>query len=71
MSNIDTGGLAFPATVEDGCNIGCPDMTLRDYFAARAMNAYCSDPGWRVDMTAKETAIAAYRMADAMLEARK
>jgi hypothetical protein len=45
-------------------------MTLRDYFAAKAMQALLSDPDWRQDMDFKETAYAAYKQADAMLKAR-
>lgn len=45
-------------------------MTLRDYFAAKAMNSLISDPDWRSDMVWHETAYAAYQMADAMMEAR-
>ena len=45
-------------------------MSLRDYFAARAMQAFLSDPEWRQEMDLNETAFAAYRMADAMLKAR-
>jgi hypothetical protein len=43
-------------------------MTLRDYFAAKAMQAYMSDPNmtWADSEIARE----AYVMADAMLEAR-
>ena len=46
-------------------------MTLRDYFAAKAMQAFCSDPDWRQDMMPDETARAAYTMADAMMKARE
>ena len=46
-------------------------MTLRDYFAAKAMQALLSDTDWRLDMDIKDTAKAAYMTADAMLEARK
>lgn len=46
-------------------------MTLRDYFAARAMQAFLSDPGWRQDMDFEDTAHAAYLMADAMMKARE
>jgi len=46
-------------------------MTLRDYFAAKAMNSLISDPDWRSDMVWHETAYAAYHMADAMLKARQ
>jgi hypothetical protein len=46
-------------------------MTLRDYFAAKAMQGYCSDPDWRQDMTPTDTAFAAYTQADAMMVARE
>jgi hypothetical protein len=45
-------------------------MTLRDYFAAKAMQALCADPDWRQDMLPNETASAAYSLADKMMEAR-
>ena len=45
-------------------------MSLRDYMAAKAMQAFLSDPEWRQEMDLNETAFAAYRMADAMLKAR-
>jgi hypothetical protein len=50
--------------------IGETGMTLRDYFAAKAMNSLISDPDWRSDMVWHETAYAAYQMADAMMKAR-
>ena len=46
-------------------------MTLRDYFAAKAMQGLLSDPDWRQDMDFEETAHAAYKQADAMLKARE
>jgi hypothetical protein len=46
-------------------------MTLRDYFAAKAMAAYASSADWRIDMGPDETAFAAYKQADAMLKARE
>jgi len=46
-------------------------MSLRDYMAAKAMQAFLSDPEWRQEMDLNETAFAAYRMADAMLKARE
>lgn len=45
-------------------------MTLRDYFAAKAMQALLSDADWRQDMVFIDTAYAAYNQADAMLKAR-
>jgi hypothetical protein len=45
-------------------------ITMRDYFAARAMQALLSDPDWRQDMDIKDTALAAYKTADAMMKER-
>lgn len=70
MSN-NTGGSAFPMSGFDTRH-GQPiqavyqhGMTLRDYFAAKAMQALIHKNYF--DVAAKE----AYQMADAMLEARK
>lgn len=57
---------AFPSDY-----FGESGMTLRDYFAAKALNAYLSDIEWRYDTTVVEAAEAAYQMADAMLKARE
>jgi hypothetical protein len=46
-------------------------MTLRDYFAAKAMQGLLADPDWRMDMDFNETAFAAYQQADEMLKARE
>jgi hypothetical protein len=46
-------------------------ITMRDYFAARAMQALLSDPDWRQDMDIKDTALAAYKTADAMMKERE
>ena len=64
MSNTKTGGPAFPTgTAFQG-------MTLRDYFAAKAMQGICaSDPG--TYMTNDRIAAEAYDLADAMLKARE
>jgi len=45
-------------------------MTLRDYFAAKAMQSYLLDKD-RDSFTFEQWANAAYEMADAMLEARE
>ena len=73
MSNTNTGGYAFPAEndAEKEYNWINKGMTLRDYFAAKAMQGFASDPDWRVDMGPEETARAAYTQADAMLKARE
>ena len=55
---------------ETGGRLAASEITARDAFAMRAMQAYCSDPEWRLDMTNDATARSAYSMADAMLKAR-
>jgi hypothetical protein len=45
-------------------------MTLRDYFAAKAMQAILSDGSWH-GHTCKTAALESYEMADAMLKARE
>jgi hypothetical protein len=65
---IHTGGPAFPGTNEYGSvYVG---MTLRDYFAAKAMQGLVENANWR-GMPEDALAKAAYNMADAMLEVRK
>lgn len=79
--NIETGGPAFPVQYSneaDGPTV-MPHvgMTLRDYFAARAMTAcyaeYCAhanvqgyEEDWKMGV-----ALDSYEMADAMLKARE
>jgi hypothetical protein len=65
----DTGGPAFPCHpgIENSLYDG---MTLRDYFAAKAMQGICaSGPAseWSNDRLSAE----AYDLADEMLKARK
>jgi len=59
------GGTAFPAETTLGYEEG---MTLRDYFAAKAMLGLVSDPDLVIDST--QVAQLAYVYADAMLKAR-
>lgn len=85
MSEKNTGGPAFGQVVELRCVRVDPTgaeqwepalaqggMTLRDYFAAKAMQALLPtvtefpDEHWRVGV-----ALDAYQMADAMLKARE
>lgn len=76
---IDTGGPAFPASIaadagewRTGCEFGLDGMSLRDYFAAMAMQAYFADrivSNWATH--APVAATAAYILADAMLAERK
>lgn len=78
MSNKNDGGYAFPmeatdATARRDCNQG---MTLRDYFAAKALPdliaGYSKNQGSGpyLDASPDEIAYWAYRYADAMLKAR-
>ena len=60
----DTGGPAFPAINHHGHKL--EGMTLRDYFAAKAMQGFIPDGGTNV----QEIAQASYIVADAMLKAR-
>ena len=67
--NKETGGPAFPAQFFDDRAIG---MTLRDYFAAKAMQAILSTmaQGIRptdIGLMAADT----YQIADEMLKARE
>jgi hypothetical protein len=66
MSNTNTGGPAFPTQVAS-----YEGMTLRDYFAAKAMQGLLSRIGHDKinvhDVLAQRT----YQIADAMLKARE
>lgn len=69
MSEIETGGPAFPHDRDAQYNERS-GMTLRDYFAAKAMQAYLSGPD-RDSFAYAEWANASYGAADAMLKARE
>jgi hypothetical protein len=64
MSNTKTGGPAFPTHL----NL-TQGMTLRDYFAAKAMQSIILGLTGR-DNEIPDTSEDAYRFADAMLKAR-
>jgi hypothetical protein len=76
MSAIDDGGPAFPH-IDSGCGRFEEGMTLRDYFAAKAMQALItgliSKPEREEDWLESElwAPQQAYVVADAMLDARK
>jgi hypothetical protein len=65
---IHTGGPAFPLAIDK--QVLHDGMTLRDYFAAKAMQGLVENANWR-GMPEDALAKAAYNMADAMLEVRK
>jgi hypothetical protein len=60
--NKDTGGPAFPTPAHNLQNDG---MTLRDYFAGKAMQEYCKE--FHDDA---HLAKVAYQIADAMIKVR-
>ncbi len=69
--NMNDGGPAFPVHSENGMNTSTPTgMTLRDYFAAKAMQGWiASFPKDAEFKKGREPVIAdfAFRVADAML----
>jgi hypothetical protein len=70
--SINDGGPAFPSTnnvrVGDCMTGGHAGMTLRDYFAAKAMVMKFGETG--TSITVDDMAVRCYAMADAMLKAR-
>jgi len=69
MSNTNTGSPAFPSHGSMG-EVAHEGMTLRDYFAAKAMQGMLAcpvQPQSGADMYARD----AYFVADAMLKARE
>lgn len=75
MSAQNDGGPAFPTgeklDPQDGRvqQYMVPGMSLRDYFAAKAMQAIFD--GSRLPASASDVAKQAYQIADAMLRARE
>lgn len=64
---IDSGGGAFPCP-----RIGEDGMSLRDYFAAKAMQGLlASESGMMIGSGKEVVSKLAYKMADAMIEARQ
>ena len=47
-----------------------PEMTLRDYFAAKVMAAYAASAAWNYETNLELACSASYAYADAMLKAR-
>ena len=73
MTAKNDGGPAFPVPLLPGQSwqemAPCDGMTLRDYFAGKALQGICAHPDtW--GLLQKGIARTAYDMADAMLEAR-
>ena len=72
MSNTNTGGPMFPAPVTKPLENYYPGISIRDYFAAKAMVFYFAGPDAKV-ISKQPDAIArwCYIMADEMLKARE
>lgn len=62
--NTEHMEAAFPDQYKDG-------MTLRDYFAAKAMQALLASPNCPMDIRESALAASAYSTADAMMRARE
>jgi hypothetical protein len=74
MSNTNTGGPAFPAFEHHagyGQMLAVGGMTLRDYFAAKAMQGFMANKSNPMHYQPEEDAQWAYMIADAMLKARQ
>jgi hypothetical protein len=80
MSNTNTGGPAFPNEGGPGNLWNDKGMTLRDYFAAKAMQGwvqattkpYVHAGEYQVELINEDHITKeAYKMADAMLKARE
>lgn len=73
----NNGGPAFPLTMEESVlcagrfEAGYGGMTLHDYFAAKAMQGFCSQACPTEQHHFDNIANDAYRMADAMLKAQE
>jgi hypothetical protein len=77
MSNTNTGGPAFPVD-ETALVRNLQGMTLRDYFAAKAIQGICANPkdihvfeDETYEEYIDEIATCSYKIADAMLKARE
>jgi hypothetical protein len=68
MNNTNTGGPMFPAPTTKPLENYYPGISIRDYFAAKAMQSICNV--WP-RITPESTAKTAYEFADAMLRARE
>jgi ribonuclease I len=73
MSEKNSGGPAFPMAANEYAGHGpCWGMTLRDYFAAKAIGGLLADPNVKIGADEIDhVAELCYRMADAMIRARE
>jgi hypothetical protein len=69
--SADTGGPAFPGLHPSSeCRYKEDGMTLRDYFAAKAMQGFMANKSNPMHYQPETDAQWAYMIADAMLKAR-
>lgn len=68
----EVGGSAFPRYYESarGNKVQSAGMTLRDYFAAKALEGFCASPHTTIEWLRDHCATSCYQMADALLKAR-
>jgi len=71
MSNTNTGGPAYPSPRWEGWGSPQEGMTLRDYFAAKAMQAILQEKDVHDSRQWHNTAWIAYQVSDEMLKARQ
>lgn len=67
---IDTGGPAYPGPCTKPLENYYPGMTMRDYFAARAMQGFATTLSGMSTINYELLAADAYQMADAMINER-
>lgn len=69
MSTFKDGGPAFPVTTEHGSVFPLPGMTLRDYFAAKAMQGFMAsaDAARTATLNLPNLAYNSYAIADSLL----
>ncbi len=70
MSNTNTGGPAFPAPITKPLENYYPGISVRDYFAAKAMQGLLAGIESGKEHQVVFIPATAYAMADEMLKAR-
>ncbi len=70
MNNTNTGGPAFPNEGFNGWGEPHQGMTLRDYFAAKALPMAIKEMNEAESFEIDDAAVVAYQYADSMLRVR-
>jgi hypothetical protein len=73
VEKINDGGTAFPIVETSSCGSTSPGMSLRDYFAAAALQGLCAsfDGPCLDDAFVSSVSRRAFDVADAMIAARE